>query len=328
MRALLSRRAALAPAPLRALSTSVLFAGDAPARASPPPVPVGPGEVLVSSGGASTLRTYMASWSLSLLVSLGSASHVALRAALDPEFALFSPLHGGLAAASGLVLYLAASTSRCLVRAAVLEASGAHLRVYPYGALFRPGAPVRVPVRLLAESDGATARADTEALYARVRAGASGRLSAQALVFDKHLRESALVPRGAGSGLAWTPRGLAPHCAPPPPAPDAPPRARADAAAFRTYALLAWLLQGHAVADPARLAAGDWTLEGMTAELGARAGAAHASPAARAAAAAAARAHWRRAHDAQTGRDYWFDELTWETTWAEPGEWGADAAGR
>ena len=282
-------------------ASSVFFSAAAP-------VALAPGEVLVAENGASTLRTYVVSWVASFFFSLNLGVAVSLEALLPVE-----PLSPLVKAAAGVLavgaVAMSRAQSRCLVRAAVLEADGARLRVYPYGAFFRPGAPVSIPLPLLRESEAPRAAADADAVYAAVLAGARGAPSRAHLVFDK----PPAAPRGGGSGLAFSERGLAAGAS------SALPATPAAAAAFKRFVLLVWLLRGNAVADMPRLRAGDWEAESISEQLGARgAGAAGAAPAR--AAAALRRAYWRRATDAATGREYWYDELTWDTSFSPPAD--------
>ena len=285
----------------------------------PSPVPLNRGEVLVNWGGASTLRTYMANWVAAFFFTI----NLGVMASIDsliPIMVLTTPVKAAVVSIASVAVYSATITSRCLVRAAVLEADGAHLRIYTYGPFFRPAAPVRVPLKLIGESEAVRAGTDTEALYACIRAGAKGTMSRAHLVFDKPFRECAALPHTPGSGLAWSERGLAAHSIPPPSPP--PPtggdsdgqRAALDVAAFRNYVLLVWLLQGNVVVDTRRLIADDWDLENMVHQLGAK-GAVGAE--ARMLAAKAATATWRAVKD-EAGRDYYYNVLTWETSWNPP----------
>ena len=288
-----------APA-LRSLARS--FFGGASSDASP--VPLGPGEILLCNGGTSTSRTYLSTSIAAFFLSVNVGVAFFLDG-LVPDSSLHPALLGGVCAASVAALATARATSRALVRAAVLEADGAHLRVYPYGLLTRPGAPVSIPIRLMRESESPSRTADAEAVHAHVCHGAEGALSRSTLCFDKPLGASARVPRAPGSGLVFDARGLT--------LPSIPLGA-ADDAAFRTYALLVWILRGNVVGDMTRVIAGDWSLEDMALELsGARAGGA----AVRAALFAQTRAYWKKAVD-KDGRTYYYNELDWRVSWTEP----------
>jgi hypothetical protein len=281
---------------------------------APSPVPLADGEILLCNGGASTLRTYMANWVAAFFFSANLGVMASIDA-LVPVASLSPMLKAGVVGVAGLAVFSARATSRCLVRAAVLEADGAHLRVYTYGAFFRPGKPISIPVRLLKESSSPRAASDTEVLYVNIKSGIKGNLSSAYLGFDKPYRECSILPRVAGNGLAWTDKGLAPHTIPVSAGESASARELSDVAAFRNYALLVWILQGNVVVDVKRLLEGDWDLENMTAQLSAR-GAVGAE--ARAAAQRVALATWRECTD-DKGRKYFYDELTWETSWHSPG---------
>lgn len=291
-------------------SAPVIPAADLPPLSppAPPPVPLAPGEVLLSSGGPSTRKSVLFSWLGAGVVS-GYCGIVRAVEAASPGVALLSPawamVFAGVAAATGA---LAVATCRASARAVVLTADGHHVRVHPYGSLggWGYGAPVTVPVKLLRETSGPNSK-DREALYVRIRAGAGGALSRVPFVVDKPVG----LPRALdapGACVTFTPVGL-----------DAESRARVGSGApeheLRRYALLVWVLQGNAVANMPLLLSGQWDLDAMTAQL--------AAPPAGAKPAALALVHWRAAKD-DAGRTYYWDELTWHTQWQPPLGWVGD----
>ena len=287
---------------------------------APSPVPLSRGEILVNGGGASTLRSYMASWVGAFFFSI----NVGIMASIDAiiPITMSMPLKVGLCLLSPIAVISASVTARCLVRAAVLEADGAHLRVYPYGAFFKPGRPVRVPLKLISISEAPRTVTDTEVLYACIKDGLKGKVSASHLIFDKPFRECNFLPHVPGSGLAWTEKGLAGHSilAPLPPSTSGSVNEQRGGggeggiAAFRNYALLVWLLQGNVVIDTKRLLTNDWDLENMSTQLS---GKGAVGIEARANATRASNATWKCVKD-NNGRTYWYNELTWETAWYAP----------
>ena len=319
-----------ARAQLRLLSSSPL-----PPPAATSPVPLGPGEVLLSVGGESTRRTVMHGW-LGAAVIDGYVLLVRAIEATTPGVALLSPAWN--LAFTGIVIAataLAVASSRCSARVVILAAGGHHIRVYPYGSWggWGVGAPVTLPIKLLAE--GGAGGKDKDALYVRIRVGGlpNGTLSRVPLVIDKPvaLPRARLAP---GSGLLFTPSGLAPESlsiagdalgvaatAPSSPLPvgGAHPLVPVDTETFRRYVLLAWVVQGHPVLQMQRLLSGHWELRSMATQLGGVE--TSGSAAARAASAAGAQAiHWRRATD-ERGRQYFYNELSWHTQWHAPIGW-------
>jgi hypothetical protein len=290
--------------------SSILF-GHAPS-----PVPLSRGEILVNGGGASTLRSYMANWVGAFFFSI----NVGIMASIDAiiPITMSMPLKAGLCLLSPIAVISAAVTARCLVRAAVLEADGAHLRVYPYGAFFKPGRPVRVPLKLISISEAQRSVTDTEVLYACIKGGLKGKVPSANLIFDKPFRECNFLPHLPGSGLAWTEKGLAGHSIPSPSTSvESEQRGgggEGGIAAFRNYALLVWLLQGNVVIDTKRLLTNDWDLENMNTQLS---GKGTVGIEARANATRASNATWKCVKD-NSGRMYWYNELTWETSWYAP----------
>ena len=282
-----------------------------------PPVPLGEGEVLLYSGGASTQRTVFLSWVGAATCTLYLGAVKAAEVASPALGALLSPAWTAVFAAVSLVtVQLARATSSCCVRHAVLERDGAHLRLYPYGALgLGVGREVVVPVPLLSLNEGfAERRKDAEALHVKVKN------SAAHLIFDKPagLYAVAALP---GSGLAFDAKSGAAALLPSHStaaavddaalavvAGDAATNAAADAAAdrveaLRRYAVLVHVLHGNCV-DAARVADGGFELARLRHDL---------RPPA-----AAARSLWKSVKIEETGATYYFHEATWQTQWEQP----------
>jgi hypothetical protein len=321
--ALRRARSAHGPAVWRPLSTTSptssvveeLFlpnAGGPSAPGAAPPVPLARGEVLLYSSGPSTQRTVFLAWVGAATCTLYLGAVKAAELASPGVGALLSP---AWTAVFGLVsvvtVQLARATGSCCVRHAVLERDGAHLRVYPYGALgLGAGAPVVLPIALLSLNEGfAERRKDAEALHVKVKE------SAAHLIFDKPaaLYGIAALP---GSGLAFDAKSGAAALLPShataaaaddaaAPASDAAAAARKEA--LRRYAVLVNVLGGHTV-DAARVADGAFELARLRADL---------RPTG-AAAAAAARSLWKTAVDPATQAAYYYHEATWQTQWTRP----------
>lgn len=310
------------------------------------------------TAGASTRSTVTRSWIGSL------ACTPYLLAVKSVEF--FTPdlpmllnntwttLFACLAVGSTMV---ALSTTRACMKAAVLTADGQCLRLYPYGSLggWGFGTPVTVPIKLLGENAAfALAKRDPDAIFVRVRsAGPGSPWSKSHLVFD--IPPSNIVAREpgvSGSGLIFTPKGVAPESASrlfqSPPSSSSPSsiatttpalsspthliplHTPADRLAQRTYALFAWVLQGNTVGDMGRVVSGDWSLERMGQQLGEGAVGGRGSKGALVASQAS---QWRVAKVGEGGEReggssgggqevYYYNYLTWETSWEPPPGWG------
>lgn len=300
--------------------------------AAPPPpaggVPLAPGEFLLHTSGPTSMTKIMRGW-MPFFVTSTYLAVVKTADWFTPDVApLLSPTFTALFAALSAGSYvLAQGTTQSCVRALVLTADGQAVRVYPFGRLlgFGLGRPVTVPLKLLRENVDFTKAGSAAAsdLFIQARAGGlAGKWSYSHLVIDKPPAD--VVPRLAapGSGLAFTPRGVAP----------ATLAALADAAAagggalalntpadklaLRAYVLLVWVLQGNCVAAMDKLHAGAWRAESIGVDLG-EAGLGN-SKAGRAYQQAALAAQWREARDAESGRAYFYNILTWETRWQHP----------
>ena len=180
------------------------------------PVPVGPGEVLLYTSGASTRSTVTRSW-IGTLATVPYLLVVKTVEFFTPDLPVllnstWTTMFGALALGSTMI---ALSTTRACMRAAVLTADGQSLRLYPYGSVvgWGVGSPVSVPIKLLQEnSEFASAKRDPNAIFVQVRSnGPDSPWSKSHLVFD--VPPTSLVAREegiTGSGLMFTPRGLAP----------------------------------------------------------------------------------------------------------------------
>jgi hypothetical protein len=298
----------------RALSTSVIE--EAVARRedrTAAKVPVGPGETLLYTAGAGTKRTITLSWAASLTA---SGYFVAVKAAelWNPALQLLNATWTAVFGAVGvLTVGLAVSTSRCCVRAAVLCADGAHVRVYPYGVFMGVGmgAPVTVPIKLLRENSSfKAAKKDSDAMYVQVKE------SKAHLIWDKPT--GVPLPKGPGSGLTWTAKGVEVPATSAPAATSAVTptgglylMTPADRAAFRRYALLAHILNGNTVHMPSVLS-DSWELERMKEQL---------DPARQLNPRQLRQEelrYWKSAVDKKTGQEYWYHELTWNRQWLPP----------
>jgi hypothetical protein len=288
------------------------------AQASPP-VPVGEGEVLLYTAGASTKRTVLTSWigAGTCSLYLGAAKGVELLST-SADAVLLSPTWTAVfATVAAATAFFATAVTRTCVRYAVLTADGAHLRVHAYGlGGIGSGKGISVPVPLLAvDVPYMERRKDGEALHVRVNG------SKAPLVFDK---PSGLgIPRSPGTGLVWDRDGLvslvlggageAGAPARPPVTSDALGLLDKDVrAALRRYAVLVHVLGGHPV-DTARVRAGDFPLSALKTAT---------KPTD-----AALRALWKSATDPTSGKTYYYHELTWQRQWTPPTVEGARAAG-
>ena len=229
-----------------------------------------------------------------------------------------------MAGAAAFTTFVSFGTLRSMARAVVLTADGQSLRVYPFSltpfSLRGLGAPVTVPIRLLREAADFGTKKDATAedlIYVKVRHdGVRGeKLSPIAFCVEKPPRAELALPPVRGSGLSFTARGLSPTSVPLDLAATslrALPMARSDHEAFRSYALLAWVLNGNPVMDMARLRSGDWQLESMAAQLGA---------ADRATLHEVGLGRWREVLDKGTGRPYYYCAETWDVAWGPPPGW-------
>ncbi len=279
-------------------------------------MPVGEGETLLYTGGGTTKRSVLTSWAGTGLLWVYIAT-VKTAEALDPAVTLLGPTATLLFASFGLITSLmAVGTTRCMVRYGVLTADGAHLRVYPYGTVVGIGAgtPVEVPLALLREN--VRSKGDKAALYVNVKG------SIASLVFDKptHLP----ISDGPGSQLTFNGRGvvlqkggLPKGWGPPAPGAAAPAPASVfglsagDKTDLRRYAVLVHALSdGVEALDAGAVAAGEWELDACVEQLR--------RPAAPRAKAIQDLALWRKAIDGSTGREYWWHEISWIASWAEP----------
>ena len=341
-----ARRLRLLPSPHLRRALSALSAPRPPAAAAPSPtnaanaqsIPLLPGEVLLSASSHTNNTAALRSW-MSCIAPLAYISTVK---GIDA----YQAMEGGLpllsfnwtcvmaALALGTTLF-SRGTLRSMVRALVLTADGQSVRVYPFSLVpFHVrglGAPVTIPVRLLRENAdfGASKKKAAEAddcVYVRVRqGGARGEAwSSSHLCVEKPPRSALDLPAARGSGLTFTPRGLAPSSTPVDFTPGGGaargglPLARSDMAAFREYAVLAWVLKGNPVVNMARLRAGDWELEAMAAQLGGGD---------RALLHAVDMGKWREAVDAASGRSYFWCAETWDTRAEPPPGWREWRAG-
>jgi hypothetical protein len=292
---------------------------------NPAGVPLGPGEVLLGTSGAANQAAATRSW----MYSVGPCVYVSVVKGIDvvqglnDGLPLLSPawtaVMCGAAFFTSLVTY---GTMRALARAVVLTADGQSLRVYPFSLipfnLKGLSAPVTVPVRLLRENADVSGKRQgaEDTIFVKVRHGGvrGASFSATDFCVEKPSRAELVLPPVKGSGLAFTERGLSPASVPLDLTSGARalPMARSDHAAFRTYAVLAWVLNGNPVMDMARLRSGDWQLEAMAAQLGA---------ADRATLHDIGLARWRRATDKKTGRPYFYCTESWEVAWEPPPGW-------
>jgi len=173
---------------------------------------------------------------------------------------------------------------------------------------------VTVPIKLLQENVAfALAKRDPHAIFVQVRsAGPNSPWSKAHLVFD--LPPPSVLAREegvTGSGLTFTSRGLTAASQ------DRSFGAAAasslagftpsDRAAQQTFALLAWVLQGNTVGDMERARGGNWTFDKMGVQLGEGV----------CAGGTGAACLWKAARD-KAGREYFYNPLTWESSWEPP----------
>lgn len=269
-------------------------------------VPIMEGEHLLYTAGASTKRTITLSWA-SALVASGYFVAVKGAEAWNPALQLLNTAWTAVFAGVGIsTMGLAVSTSRCCVRAAVLCSDGAHVRIYPYGAVMGigMGKPVTVPVKLLKENAAfKAAKKDSDAVYVQVKD------SKAHLIWDKPA--GLPLTKGPGSGLNWTPKGVALPSSTGLTTEGLYLMTAEDRAALKNYALLCHVLNGHTVHMPTVLS-GAWELERLREQLEPGK---HYNPKQQR---LADLTYWKPATDRATGREYWYHELTWQTVWQPP----------
>lgn len=283
-----------------------------------PPVPMREGETLLYVGGSGTKRSLMAGWYGTTLV-WGYLIAVSGAELFNADLMLLSTswklAFAGIAA---LTSKFAASTTSIMMRYAVLTEDGQHVRLYPYGNPYGigTGTAVTVPISMLRETSN---EKSAKTYHTEVLARING--SSACVVFDKPPQVP--LPAVPGSALQWTERGVALQKGGLPKGAVVAGGSAGEATSLglltrqtkeelRRYSVLAYLLQPETKeVNAAVVAAGDWELDAMKEQL---------RPVVRSQMEGRARelALWRKAVDKDSGKEYWFNAVTWQAQWDMP----------